>query len=127
MNKTERNLEDMLNYVLSRENPVHISITTNPKFHHILTQDLLSENVHLGVLNVRQMGKELYEQFPKERFIVTKWHPISRTSLKTFKVLQVIRKPEDKTAANRFYSSSKGPLILLALEIMILTDCSNTI
>ena len=46
----------------------HISGTTNPKFHHILTQEILTED---SLLNVRQMGEEPpYDQFGKESFTV---------------------------------------------------------
>ena len=76
------------------------------------------------------MGEVLYEQFRKERLIVkTKGlfqFPISRTSLMTFKVLEVKRKSEEKKKQKRI-DSIQAQRCLDISEIMILRDCSNTI
>ena len=116
-NTTERKIEDMIHYVQSHENPIHISSSTNPKLHHILTQEILTEDISLNLLNVRQKGEELYEQFRKERYIEKSKrlsHPITRTNLKTFKDLEVRRKPEEKKKQQRIDSIQAQKFVDLA-------------
>ena len=82
----------MIEYMLEHENPVHVSGTTEPKLHNILTQEIMSEDIRNNMLKVTDIGKELYTSFRRERYIEKSKRlsdTIHRTKLKTCKMLHI--------------------------------------
>jgi uncharacterized membrane-anchored protein YjiN (DUF445 family) len=86
-NATERKLENMMSYIQSHENSANVSSETDFKLHNILTQEIMTEEIRKGLLNVMETGQELYDEFRKERYADKSKRlsdTIHRTNLKTF-------------------------------------------
>ena len=63
----EQNIRTMMEYILSKENP--LALTSEPRLHHILTQEVMPEGIRNDLLDVLENGERIYHQFRKNRFL----------------------------------------------------------
>ena len=79
---------DMTTYIESHKNPSCLSSITEPKLHNILTQEIMTEEIHKNLLHIQKIRSDLYSTFREERFIKKTTKRLSdiiyRNNLKTF-------------------------------------------
>lgn len=95
---TESNIGDMISYIMSHENPTVVLPTTECRLHHILTQEIVTNEIKESLLNMYDAGKKLYAEFRRERFVEKSkklTDTIHRHNMKSFKNLHSNMKPED--------------------------------
>ena len=63
----EQNIRTMMEYILSKENP--LALTSEPRLHHILTQEIMPEGMRNDLPDVLENGERIYHQFRKNRFL----------------------------------------------------------
>ena len=91
----EKKVTDMITYIESHENPSCLSSITEPKFHNILTQEIMTEEIHKDLLHVQKIRSDLYSTFREERFIKSTKRlsdTIYRNNLKTFTSIRTEKK-----------------------------------
>ena len=83
--REEQIISNMVKFILSHGNPV--SISSESRLHHIITQEILGEDIRQELLNILLTGEDLYKEFRKRRFLERSEKvsdTIHRNNFKTF-------------------------------------------
>ena len=67
--KNEQTICTFMAYICDKENPFHVTDTTDSRLHHILTKEVLPESHRKSLLEFRHTGEAAYNLFRKERMI----------------------------------------------------------
>ena len=87
--RVERNVQNMMEYIESKENP--FSMSSEQRLHNILTQEIMSESIRDNLLNVFENGQVQFNQFRDKRFVERSEKisdTIHRNNIKTFKSIR---------------------------------------
>ena len=67
--RQECNISNMIKFMLTIQNPVHVSLDTEHHLHYILAQENLPIDISMDLINIFEIGESLYTDFCKKRFI----------------------------------------------------------
>jgi hypothetical protein len=107
----------MMPYILTHENPAHVSSDTEFKLHNIITQQIMSDEIRFSILSYQKTGQDLYDTFRKERFVQKSKRladTIHRTNLKTFKSIHAQKRPDAKKKDQKKESAEAQKIVDLA-------------
>ncbi|KAL4238796.1 hypothetical protein ACF0H5_003503 [Mactra antiquata] len=99
----EKNVIDMVQFIQHHENPFKVGPETEYKLHNIITQEVMTDDIRLSIINVKELGEEMYKVFRQERILTKKkriHEPIHKNDIKTFNSIntnQMTRKNNSKT------------------------------
>ena len=87
MDRQERNISNMIKFMMTIQNPAHVSVNTECHLYNIITQEIVPDEISTDLLNVFEKGDLLYADFRQKRYIdknVPLSDTIHRRNLKTF-------------------------------------------
>ena len=83
--REEQIISNVVKFIISHENPV--SFCSESRLHHLITQEILGEDISQDLLNIFLTGEDLFKEFRKKRFLERSEKvsdTIHRNNFKTF-------------------------------------------
>ena len=111
----ERNVQAIISFIESSENPF-LSTVTEMRLHNILTQEVMNQNIHDQMLNLKDIGQKSYEKLRHDRFVTKSIRlsdPIHRHNLQTFQHI--------RSSSNIKFSGKKQIKKNLSTNVVFLT------
>ena len=84
----------MINFIKTKEDPTCVQDSTEGRLHHIISQEILPNDVSEELLKVFEIGNDIYKEFRQTRFVkaIKLSETIHRRNLKTFETWNTRKK-----------------------------------